>query len=383
MSSASVPDAPAISRRAHEVSAKASRLRALIASEKLAGIVLRSQSSVAWIGAGLSNRVLRDRQESMVWVAVTNDGLYLISWDTEQIRLESEEGILELGFTPHYSAWPADEREVILRDLLPGGPWGTDGLGGGVDCSLRLRDLRSRLTDDEGRRLAMLSKEVTGHLEDALRAVRPGLRERDLAGHLAGTLEAGGTLPLVLLVGSGDRLDDFRHWVPTDLPIDRAVTATLAVERRGLVTVLSRTIWFDVEAARRRNQDKVMRVAATGTAATRVGASWGSALEEAVREYEACGYPTEWRRHFQGGAIGYDTREFSPGPTREPNEASQLLIGAGQAVAWNPTLPSVKSEDTYLISDDGPRLLTRTGEWPTVTFDDRGCLVEVTDVLVA
>lgn len=368
--------------RADEVSAKATRIRAMMGTEGLIGMVLRSQASVAWLGAGLSNRVLRDRQEGLIWGVVTHDGLHLIAWDTERARLESEEEIVDLGFTPHYIAWPADDREAVLRDLVPRGPIGSDGYGSGVDCSFQIRDMRSRLTHDEGDRLALLSAQVTPQVEEALRSVRPGLRENELAGRVASGAEAIGALPLVLLVGSGERLKSFRHWVPTDLPIDRAVTVTLAAERQGLVTVVSRTVWFGDDPELRRSQEKVMRVAAAATGASRVGQSWGSALEQAVLEYEACGHGGEWRRHFQGGAIGYDTREFSPAPLRESNDASHLLITAGQAVAWNPTLPGVKSEDTYLISHEGPRLLTGTGNWPSVQMDHRESRVEVPDVLV-
>jgi antitoxin VapB len=38
-------------------------------------------------------------------------------------------------------------------------------------------------------------------------------------------------------------------------------------------------------------------------------------------------------------------------------------------VAWNPTITGVKSEDTVLVGEDGPEVLTRTGAWPQVTVD--------------
>ncbi|MBI1351364.1 MAG: M24 family metallopeptidase [Actinomycetales bacterium] len=368
--------------RREEVALKAGHVRALMIEEGLDAVVLTTQASVAWIGAGLTDRVLRDRQEGLVWGVVTHQGVDLIAWDTEQVRLETEESILDLGFRPHYVSWPADDRTTIVRDLAPVGRVGSDVPGWDVDCSVEIRLLRSHLLDDECRRLGVLSAHATAALEEVLREVRPGVTERELAGGIAGRLEATGATPLVLLVGTGDRLAAFRHWVPTGEPIDRAVVATLAAECRGLVTVVTRTVWFGVDDETRVRQDRVMTVAAAAAAATQVGASWGSALEEAAATYDALGHPGEWRRHFQGGAVGYDTREFSPGPSREPNLWSRHLISAGQAFAWNPTLPGVKSEDTYLVSPDGPELLTCTEAWPTVPIDCHDIVVEVPDVLV-
>lgn len=92
------------------------------------------------------------------------------------------------------------------------------------------------------------------------------------------------------------------------------------------------------------------------------------------------------RRGVEAALPGWGDRLRNPGiqprPLRESNDASHLLITAGQAVAWNPTLPGVKSEDTYLISHEGPRLLTGTGNWPSVQMDHRESRVEVPDVLV-
>ena len=375
-------DLPLEAHRA-EVNVKVGQVRALMVDQGLGAVLLTNQSSVAWLGAGLSDRVLRDRQEGLVWAVVTHEGLHLIAWDTEQVRLESEEAILALGCMPHYVAWPADDRETIVRDLAPLVRIGGDRPGYDVDCSLELRELRSQLTPQEGRRLGALSKLVTSQLEEALRGAGPGVAERELAGSIAGSLEAKGVVPLVLLVGTGPRLTAFRHWVPTSQPIERAVVATVAGEWRGLVSIVTRTVWFGVDEATRIYQDRVMAVAAAAAAASQVGASWGSALEEAAATYDAYGHRGEWRRHFQGGAVGYDTREFSPGPLREPNHWSQHRITAGQAFAWNPTLPGVKSEDTYLVEPEGPVLLTDTGDWPTVRLVHRGVTVEVPDALVA
>ena len=43
---------------------------------------------------------------------------------------------------------------------------------------------------------------------------------------------------------------------------------------------------------------------------------------------------------------------------------------AGQAFAWNPSAPSLKSEDTIVALEDGVEVLTVDRRWPTATVDD-------------
>ena len=41
------------------------------------------------------------------------------------------------------------------------------------------------------------------------------------------------------------------------------------------------------------------------------------------------------------------------------------------AVAWNPSLPGAKAEDTFLITRDGLENLTSDPNWPTVEVEGR------------
>jgi Xaa-Pro aminopeptidase len=46
-------------------------------------------------------------------------------------------------------------------------------------------------------------------------------------------------------------------------------------------------------------------------------------------------------------------------------------IESGTALAWNPSLPGAKIEDTVLTTDAGIEVLTADPAWPTVTVDGR------------
>jgi len=70
--------------------------------------------------------------------------------------------------------------------------------------------------------------------------------------------------------------------------------------------------------------------------------------------------------HHQGGPAGYTPRTF----LATPSETRALT--PGMAVAWNPSLPWAKSEDTFLIGESGTlENLTWDAAWPSTVVAGR------------
>jgi antitoxin VapB len=87
-------------------------------------------------------------------------------------------------------------------------------------------------------------------------------------------------------------------------------------------------------------------------------------MSAAIEQYGAEGFAEEWRLHHQGGLTGYGGREVfatrGEGHRLEP----------GQALAWNPSITRVKSEDTVVVGEQGvPEILTSTRAWPQVEVE--------------
>ena len=93
--------------------------------------------------------------------------------------------------------------------------------------------------------------------------------------------------------------------------------------------------------------------------ATREGARGRELFDIAARAYDEAGFAGEERRHHQGGAIGYRSREWVAHP------ASEEVVHARQAFAWNPSITGTKVEDTALLTENGCELITSTPTWPT------------------
>jgi antitoxin VapB len=78
--------------------------------------------------------------------------------------------------------------------------------------------------------------------------------------------------------------------------------------------------------------------------------------------YAGAGYADEWQLHHQGGACGYEGRDYIGTPT------CREVVANNQAFAWNPSISGAKSEDTVLVTDKGFEVLTLADGWPMWTF---------------
>ena len=191
--------------------------------------------------------------------------------------------------------------------------------------------------------------------------MEPGWTEWQVAAEEARGLRESGMWPAVLLVGADDRLSRYRHPVPTESPVARCCMVVVCAERGGLIANLTRIVHFGaVPDELRAKQQVAAEVDAALIGASRPGAALGEVFRGGMEAYARAGMPDEWRNHHQGGTTGYNTRDVIATP-----DSPELLV-TGQAVAWNPSVPGAKSEDTFLVTDEGPELLTPTPDWPMV-----------------
>jgi Xaa-Pro dipeptidase len=86
--------------------------------------------------------------------------------------------------------------------------------------------------------------------------------------------------------------------------------------------------------------------------ATRPGRTLAEAFADCQRFYAEEGFPEEWRLHHQGGMTGYVSREVIATPH------TQQEIRAGQAFAWNPSITGAKAEETFILTEGGPEVIT-------------------------
>ena len=145
----------------------------------------------------------------------------------------------------------------------------------------------------------------------------------------------------------------------------------LCGRRWGLVASVTRFVHFGPLSDRlRRKQDAVAKVDATFIAASQPGARVAEIFRRAIEAYGETGYPEEWKLHHQGGAAGYEPREY----VATLNSTEEVC--AGQAFAWNPSITGTKSEDTIIVNEKGCEIITAMGDWPQIPVQVEGQLIE-------
>jgi Xaa-Pro aminopeptidase len=186
-----------------------------------------------------------------------------------------------------------------------------------------------------------------------------GESEFEIAGRMVGAMVSRGLDVPTCLVAVDDRMIEWRHFLPTNRRLERYAALSVCARKDGLVISCTRLVHFgSLPEDLRLRVEAVLRVDAELIAATKPGATSGQLFEVARRAYADVGFPDEWRNHHQGGLAGYRGREWFATPD------GKEVIAAGQLVAWNPTVPGAKSEDTLLITPGGSEIITESEDFP-------------------
>ena len=202
---------------------------------------------------------------------------------------------------------------------------------------------------------------------DVARAVCPGMTESEIARRLYDAALGIGGRATVVLVAADDRIARFRHPMPTGRQWNRIVMLVACIQRAGLVVALSRIVSVgppDADVSRR--TEAAAEVFRRLLDATRQGVRGRDLFAVAQRAYRDVGFEGEERRHHQGGAIGYRSREWVAHPV------SDEIVQGRQAFAWNPSITGTKVEDTVLLTENGIELITATDGWPALMLAAQG-----------
>lgn len=350
-----------------EIDEKTGRLEAWLAGERLDGVLLRSQADFSWITGGRSNAIDVSQPLGVATLLVERDGRRFVLADSIEMDRLLREELPGGSWEPVEFPWAAGQADPDLavrkaREVLGAGAslaadWP---VGGARPCQDGIRRLRARLTPAEVERYRALGRDAGEALGEVCRRLTPGLAELEIARRTAAALAARGAEAVVLLVGSGERLEKFRHPVPTARTWETGGAMVVACARReGLVVALTRIVWAGpVPEEIRRRTRAAAGVNARLLAATRPGARAGELFQEAVRAYADLGFPGEEKKHHQGGAIGYLSRDWIAHP------ASAETVDSPQAFAWNPSITGTKVEETWIVTDGEPEAITGTPGWP-------------------
>ncbi len=343
-----------------EIDLKLGRIRDLLSENSLDALLLQRVDNFAWATCGADSHINTAATNGAASLLITPSGRFVISDNIEASRLKKEQGLEAQGWKFQEAPWFEQSRAVAeLTSHLKLGSDQPYPLA--VDLSSMFPALRAALTMEEGERFRLLGKLCAAAMDSAIRSIRPGLTEHEIAGRLALEAETRGVQAIVNLVATDERVFRYRHPLPTDKHLDRYAMLVLCGRKWGLICSITRLIHFGpLPDELQKKAAAVAQIDAHFIAATRPGRKLKDIFQEGTDSYRAAGYPEEWRLHHQGGLAGYQPREIVATPQVEA-EVSQ-----GQVYAWNPSIAGTKSEDTILVGKNQNEILTMIPSWPTM-----------------
>jgi antitoxin VapB len=367
-----------------EISEKMDRIQDFLKSKKLDGILLTQVRNFYWITAGtVNNQIVLNKDIGASSALIMKDGSkYLICNDSEAPRMMNE-GMKKLGYELRRYDWykanpKVDVRADILKIISKNGKIGSDiTFPGTVLVADQFKPLRFSLTDTEIKRYRWLGVKTTEAVESVCRQLKLGMSEFEIEAMVAAEIRSRGILPTVLLIGVDERIYNYRHALPGGAKLQKYAMVNVVTEKWGMPMAVTRFVHFGPLPEELKNKlEKTAWVNAQYQMATMPGKSCAEIFEECKQWYAEAGYEGEWKKHHQGGAIGYDDREYVIYP-----EIKQT-VQTNQAFAWNPTITGAKIEDTIIAYENHFEIVTRTENWPMIKINLNGKIYPQPDILI-
>jgi Xaa-Pro aminopeptidase len=350
-----------------EVSRKLELIRQTISETEAGGVRLRGTDWFAWVTAGASHTVLLTAETGVAEVLVTGQDAWILTDEIEAQRLKDEE--LPSNFKLQVSPWAdPDKRESFVRDATAGGIVVSDRpTAQEQPVPPSLVAYKRVLMPTELERYRQVGQKASAAMTEVLQAAQPTWTEYQLAGAGAEALWARGLHPAVTLVAGERRLPLYRHATATAEKLGRRAMLVFCARGYGLFANLTRFVCFGElfqdEADLHRH---VREIEAKVLSASQPGMTLDAVYYALAQAYERHGFPDAIRQHHQGGTTGYLAREVVATP-----HATESLT-ENKAIAWNPSLPGAKVEDTFVIHKDGKlENLTFDPNFPSVEVEGR------------
>ncbi len=358
-----------------EITEKTERLIRMLTEEKLDGILINSQPNFAWLTAGANNGIDQSRENGAASLLVRRDGKrFVLASRIEMPRILAEQ-VSEQDFEPIEFAW---EEEKAVPDFLTKRAAALsnegDALGSDLTLGANARIIegavarcRYSLMEEDIERYRKFGKDAGEAISELMKSLVPGESEISIAERARQTLAERRIQSVVTLVAADERLQKFRHPVPTEKSWEKVLMVVVCARRNGLIVSLSRIVCAGtIPGELRRKTDAAARVNAKLLSETKPGTTGAQFYQAAASAYAGEGFESEIDLHHQGGATGYRTRDWVAHPFS--GESAQV----NQAFAWNPSISGTKTEETCIAAADGIEVITASPNWKQITVEVNG-----------
>lgn len=353
-----------------EVSRKLESMRKALHDAGAAGVRLRGTDWFSWATAGGSNTVLLAAETGVAEVLVTPSDAWILTDEIEAQRLKDEQlpnggNFYQLFVHP----WAENsKREAFVRDATGNGTVLSD-RPTSQESSLPQAFIHQRgvMLPSELERYRQAGKLASEAMTEVLMQVQPTWTEYQLAGAGAEAMWVRGLHPILTLAAGDRRLPLYRHPLPSGEAIGRQAMLVFCARKQGLVVSLTRFVcWGELSEREKKLHRSVAEIEAVALNHSQPGTPLSEVYQALARAYEQYGYPNAIREHHQGGTASYGARDIVATPDTHDR------LEANRVVAWNPSIPGAKIEDTFVLhSDNRLENLSFDPQFPHVEIEGR------------
>jgi Xaa-Pro aminopeptidase len=367
-----------IEHRKSEINTKLQRVFDLLDCEGLNGLALTKHSNFSWMTAGGKSIVTICVDAGVSTLLITKKGCFAIMNNIEFERMREEEKLEELGFEILSMEWYENKTAEIIESIVGDmSKVGSDMfIPGTVQISKKFDPLRYSLIENEIIRYRYLGDTLSAELEKYIVSLKPGMTENEIAGGLSKALWQYDIDPVLFLVAADERAYIHRHAIPTDKKLKKHLCISVNGRYKGLITTVTRMVHFGKEDSKLKKQyEDTCEIECKTIASINIGEDDIAAFYVNRDSYEALGYSNMWAKHGQGGSQGYNNRDYMITPS------SHRVTVVNQCYCFNPVIDGTKTEDAFVITDNGPLFITRPITFPKLYKDINGVKVERPDIV--
>lgn len=342
-----------------EVRNKLDQIEALLERKSQEALLITEQSNFSWLTGGGRGFLGLASTKACASLLITKKGAYLLANNIEGKRLMEEEG---LGFFCELIQIPWQQDGTILELAksklgvipVPDTEWKSE-----LDACRRIMSI------EEKDRYLLLCEDAAQAMEETMKGFFPGISEFEAAGRISSALWSRGIEPISLFAAADDRVQNYRHFIPTEKTASNQMIISICGRKGGLVASVTRTVAFGSDIHELETYYyKLLRVESAAWNSLKRGCAMSKIYQAMCSTYSANGLDKEWNNHHQGGLTGYMPREI------RIDAMTNALIQEDQAFAFNPSCRFAKVEDTVLLTSEGVRLMSHPSQnWPTLQVD--------------
>ncbi len=342
--------------REEDVSRKTAVLTEYLKKRGIFAVKFDKVDNFAWITSGARSYVTDGDHFGIASALLTTESLYVISKNPETTRLVNDElpsNVKAIGY-PWYGKMDDTVEELI----------GSKAIVTDEDENLQDFLLKNRvvLSDYEIGNYEDVGKRTARALEKAMKKFTPEMTEIHAKALVEAELIEEDLDVLLVLVFGDESRSLYRHNLVRNVKIGKRCFASVNSKKYGLVVSATRTIEFVKDEKFEEQTEKTIEIETEILDATFTEKTISSVFQRLDDSYRTHGYPDEWHLHHQGGIAGYNSREVFATPDL------RFDLENGMAFAWNPTVTGTKSEDTYIRTGNGMKLVSTDEEsdWPCI-----------------